>query len=44
MGSILIVKQFSLNLVEIVLPAVLNCLKQRKILKAWNLFQDKPQD
>ena len=35
MGSILIVKQFALNLVEIVLPAILNCLKQRKILKLW---------
>ena len=44
MGSILIVKQFALNLVEIVLPIITNCLKQRKILKAWKTYEDKPKD
>ncbi len=44
MGSILIVKQFALNFVEIVLPIITNCIKQRKILKAWNTYIDKPID
>jgi len=44
LGIILILKQVAINLIEFVLPKIMNKIKSKRLLNKWEVFAMKPTD